>query len=302
MTKDFLKKNKIFNINLLYVLSLIPVIIFAYWKNGYLMWKHGYMSLFKSTQYFVIPLIIIILSYVFEIYYYVVYKKEENLDNVYNTLVPFANTLCYLVCGPMDKLYITVPIIIILDIILKFVDNKFYVNQVALFKILLFGFLSILSMYNNANLYERAVSINFDLGDYFLGRGIGEIGVTCALASLLGFVVLLFNKYYKYDISISTIISYALICLVVYLVGGVKFSTLLINTFTSGFLFIAVYVASFSNATPIVRSGRILYGICIGVLSAIFVNIVHLPILVYVLILVLGFISPFFNKFRVKFD
>jgi len=300
--KDFFKKNKIFNINLLYVLSLIPVILFAYWKNGYLMYKHDYMSFFKSTQYIVIPIVILVLSYVFEIYYYVVYKKEENLDNVFNTIVPFANTLCYLVCGPMDKLYITVPIIIVLDIVLKFMDSKYYINQVALFKILLFGFLSIIGMYNNANLYERATSLSFDLSDYFLGRGVGEIGVTCALASILGFVILLFNKYYKSDISISSVISYALICLVMYLVGGFKFSELLINTFTSGFLFVSIFVASFSNATPIVRSGRILYGICIGVLSAIFINIVNLPILMYVIVLVLGFISPFFNKFRVKFD
>ena len=300
--KDFFKKNKIFNINLLYVLSLIPVILFAYWKNGYLMYKHDYMSFFKSTQYIVIPIVILVLSYVFEIYYYVVYKKEENLDNVFNTIVPFANTLCYLVCGPVDKLYITVPIIIVLDIVLKFLDSKYYINQVALFKILLFGFLSIMGMYNNANLYEIATSLSFDLSDYFLGRGVGEIGVTCALASILGFVILLFNKYYKSDISISSVISYALICLVMYLVGGFKFSELLINTFTSGFLFVSIFVASFSNATPIVRSGRILYGICIGVLSAIFINIVNLPILMYVIVLVLGFISPFFNKFRVKFD
>ena len=300
--KDFFKKNKIFNINLLYVLSLIPVILFAYWKNGYLMYKHDYMSFFKSTQYIVIPIVILVLSYVFEIYYYVVYKKEENLDNVFNTIVPFANTLCYLVCGPVDKLYITVPIIIVLDIVLKFLDSKYYINQVALFKILLFGFLSIMGMYNNANLYEIATSLSFDLSDYFLGRGVGEIGVTCALASILGFVILLFNKYYKSDISISSVISYALICLVMYLVGGFKFSELLINTFTSGFLFVSIFVASFSNATPIVRSGRILYGICIGVLSAIFINIVNLPILMYVIVLVLGLISPFFNKFRVKFD
>ncbi len=300
--KEFFKKNKIFNINLLYVLSLLPVILFAYWKNGYLMYKHEYMSFFKSTQYIVIPIVILVLSYVFEIYYYVVYKKEENLDNVFNTIVPFANTLCYLVCGPMDKLYITIPIIIVLDIVLKFLDSKYYINQVALFKILLFGFLSILGMYNNANLYERATSLSFDLSDYFFGRGIGEIGVTCALASILGFVILLFNKYYKSDISISSVISYALICLVMYLVGGFKFSELLINTFTSGFLFVSIYVASFSNATPIVRSGRILYGICVGILSAIFINIVNLPILMYVVVLVLGIISPFFNKFRVKFD
>ncbi len=302
MKNGFLKRNKIFNINLLYVCSLIPIILFAFYKNGYLMYKNGYMSFFKSTQYIVIPIVIIVLSYVWEVYYHILFKKEENMDNVFNTIVPFANALCYLVCGPMDKLYITVPIIVLLDIILKFVDKRLDINQVALFKIILFAFLSILGMYNNANLYERAVSISFELPDYFLGRGIGEIGVTSAVFALIGFIILIFNKYYKYDIAICSVVAYCIVGLVMYFVGGLKFSELLVNSFTSGFLFVSIFVASFSNATPVVRSGRILYGLLVGFLSCIMINVLDFNIGMYIVILLLGLCTPLFNKFRVNLD
>ncbi len=302
MKKGFLKKNKIFNINLLYILSLIPVVIYGFWKNGYLMYKHDYMTLFKSTQYLVIPVVIIVLSYVFEIYYYLGIKKEDNLDHAYNTIVPYANVLCYLVCGPMDKLYITIPIIIVLDIILKLTDEQINVNQVALFKVLLFVALTIMGSYNNANLYERSLSISFESVEYFMGRGIGEIGTTSALFVLIGFIILLFNKYYKKDIAISSLLSYILVSLIVYFVGGVKLSNILLHTFSSGFLFASLFVATFSNCTPVVKGGRILYGICVGMLSAILVNILHFYVGIYILILVLGIATPLFNKFKVDLD
>ena len=69
--------NKIFGINLLYVISLLPIIIFSYYKNGYLVYDSGNMNLFLSLQYLIIPIIIIILSYVFENYYYLCIKKED---------------------------------------------------------------------------------------------------------------------------------------------------------------------------------------------------------------------------------
>ena len=46
MKKGFFKKNKIFGINLLYVISLLPIIIFSYYKNGYLVYDSGNMNLF----------------------------------------------------------------------------------------------------------------------------------------------------------------------------------------------------------------------------------------------------------------
>ena len=302
MEKGIFNKNKIFNINLLYVLSLIPIVAYTYYKNGIIMLQHDKMNFFNTTQYFVIPIVIVALSYIFEIYYRVAIKKEENLDSSFNTIIPYINVLCYLVCGPMDKLYITIPIIVVLDIFLKLLENKAYINQVALFKIILFCTLSALSMYNNANLYERVTETTFKISDYFIGLGVGEIGTTTAFGALLGSIILLYNKYYKYDISIASILTYILVGGVLYIFSSLTMKELLINTFTSGFFFVAIFVSTISNATPVVKSGRILYGIAVGLTSAVIINMAHFNIGIYIAVFVLGLLSPMFNKFKVNLD
>lgn len=301
MKKGFLKKNKIFSINLLYLLSLIPIIIFAFYKNGLVVYKAGELNLFLSLQYIVIPIIIVVLSYVFETYYYLTIKKDDDLNNVINSIVPYANVLCYLVCGPMNKLYITIPILVVLDVALKFFEQKVTINRVALYKCLIFLVLMALSMNTNQNYYEYTLKSQVDNpGSLFLGMGIGEIGTTSTLFAIVGYLVLLFNKYYKKEIPIICFVSYLLVGLLLYFAGVVSFNGLLINTFNSGFVFAIVFVATLSTATPVVKSGKIIYSLLIGIVSAIFINLVKFNLGIYITILVLGLVSPLLNKIKLS--
>ena len=63
---------------------------------------------------------------------------------------------------------------------------------------------------------------------------------------------------------------------------------------------ILIFVASLSTATPVVRSGRIIYSLVLGVLGAVMVNILKLNIGVYIVILVLGLLTPLFDKFKLS--
>lgn len=303
MKNGFIKKNKILGINMLYILGLLPIIIFSYYKNGFMVYKSGELSFFLSLQYLVIPIIIILLSYVFETYYYLGIKKEENTNNVVNSIVPYMNALCYLVCGPSNKLYITIPIIVVIDVILKFIDNKVAINRVALFKCILFGVLTLLVVYTNANYHELTLNSSVtEVSSLFLGMGVGEIGVTSTLFALVGYIILLFNSYYKKEIPIVCIVSYALVGILLYFGGVVKFNELLVNTFNSGFIFVAIFVASLSTATPVIRSGRIIYALIVGVLSAVMVNVVGFNLGVYIVVLVCGLLTPLFNKFKLSIE
>lgn len=303
MENNFFNKNKVLGINILCLISIVPLIIYGFIKNGIIVAQHDYMTWFSATQYIIIPIIIIILSYVFETYYYVGIKKDKDMHNVYNSLAPFANALCYLVCGPTNYLWLTIPLIIITDIALKFIDTKITINQIALFKCILFGLLTLMSLEGNANAYENSLleTVSKPL-DLFLGQGIGEIGTTSSLLAIIGFIVLLFNKYYKKEIPIFGILSYSFVSIIIYFASEMNFNDILVNTFNSSFLFIAIYVASLSGATPVVKSGRILYAIIFGVASSIIINIVKLNIGVYILILVLSILTPLFNKFKIALD
>lgn len=303
MKNGFVKKNKIFGINMLYLLGILPIILFSFYKNGIMVVNTGELSWFLSLQYLVIPIVIIVLSYVFETYYYLGIKKEEDTNNVINSIVPYINALCYLVCGPANKLYITIPIIVVLDVIMKFIDNKVSVNRVALFKCVLFGILSLFSMYSNLNYHEvTATVLENDASKLFLGMGVGEIGTTSTLFALIGYIILLFNSYYKKEIPIICVLSYAFVGLILYLGGVVNFNELMVNTFNSGFVFVAVFVASLSTSTPVVRSGRIIYAIIVGVLSSLMVNLAGFNVGIYIVILVCGLLTPLFNKFKLSID
>lgn len=303
MEKGFFKKNKVLGINLLYILSIIPVIIFAFYKNGIVVWKNGFMSLFLATQYIVIPIIIILFSYVFETYYYMGIKKEENTNSVFNSIVPYVNALCYLVCGPTNYLWLTVPMIIGIDVIIKFLDNKFSINQIALFKCLLYIVLLVMGVTSNANLYENSLSSSItDPSLLFIGNGIGEIGTTSTLCVLIGYVILLFNSYYKKDIPLICFLGYGLVSIVMYFVGGVTFNDILVNTFTSGFMFLCIFVTSLSTATPVVRGGKIIYSLIVGMLCAVMVHALHFNIGMYIVVLICSLLTPIFNKFKLSLD
>ncbi len=303
MKKGFVKKNKIFGINMLYLASILPVILFSFYKNGWLVYKSGELSLLLSLQYLIIPIVIVLLSYVFETYYYLGVKKENDTNNVVNSIVPYVNTLCYLVCGPATKLYITIPIIVLLDVVMKFLDNKVCVNRVALFKCILFGVLTVLSINNNLNFYEATLKVvEDDPAKLFIGLGVGAIGATSTMFAIVGYVILLFNNYFKKEIPIICVLSYALVGVLLYFADVVNFNQLLVNTFNSGFVFAAVFVASLTNATPVVRSGRIIYALLIGITSAIMVNLVNFNVGIYFTILVVSLLSPLFNKFKLSID
>ncbi len=298
MEKDMLKKNKVLGINLLYILSIVPLIIYGFYKNGIMVYQHGYISLFLSFQYLVIPIVIIVLSYVFEIYYYIGLKKDDDYHNVVNSLVPYINALCYLVCGPLDYLWLTVPLIVVLDVLLKFIDNKININQVALFKCILYVILMAMGIKGVANNYEIAEGFSTGFKSLFLGSFAGEIGVTSTLLVLVGFVILFFNSYYKKEIPIIALLSYAIVSVVIALVTSSGFNAVLVNTLQSGLLFNLVFVGTISEATPVVKMGRIIYALLLGILCAISVNALHLSIGIYAVILALSLCTGLFNKIK----
>lgn len=303
MDNGFFKKNKVLSINMLYIASLLPIIIFSYIKNGISVVKADFMNGFIATQYLIIPIIIVVLSYIFEAYYYLVIKKEEDLHSVVNSLTPFINVCCYLVCGPANPLWLTIPLMVILDVLMKFIDNTVTVNRVALFKVILFGALSLMALTDNANVYEASLNEPVsNVLDLFLGQGIGEIGTTSTLFALIGFVILLFNSYYKKDISVVAMLTYAIVSIILYFASSMTFTDVLVNTFNSGFVFVAVFVASMSQASPVVRSGRLLYAVIFGISSAILIHLVKFNLGIYIAILVLSLLTPLFNKFKISLD
>lgn len=99
--------------------------------------------------------------------------------------------------------------------------------------------------------------------DLFLGVHGGTMGEVCALAILLGFVYLLVTK----TISAAIPCTYVATVFVCYLISGVGLHASLAGVLSGGLLFGAVFMATDYVTSPYTLKGKLVYGLCLGVVT-----------------------------------
>ena len=108
--------------------------------------------------------------------------------------------------------------------------------------------------------------------DLFLGNIQGTIGETSALAILIGAVILLGFKVIDFKIPLTYIGSFAIFIVCYMLFSGMGFdgNYLLSHIFGGGLMLGAWFMATDYVTTPITMKGQLLYGCCLGVVTAVF--------------------------------
>ena len=111
-----------------------------------------------------------------------------------------------------------------------------------------------------------------DLLSLFLGNTQGTIGETSAIAILIGAVILLAFKVIDLKIPLTYIGSFA-VFVILYMLGtgkGFDVNYLFSHLFGGGLMLGAWFMATDYVTTPITPKGQLLYGCCLGVVTAIF--------------------------------
>ena len=106
----------------------------------------------------------------------------------------------------------------------------------------------------------------------FIGNIHGTIGETSALAILIGAVILLAFKVIDLKIPLTYIGSFA-VFVIFYMLGtgkGFDVNYLFSHLFGGGLMLGAWFMATDYVTTPITPKGRLIYGCCLGVVTAIF--------------------------------
>ena len=106
----------------------------------------------------------------------------------------------------------------------------------------------------------------------FIGNIHGTIGETSALAILIGAVILLAFKVIDLKIPLTYIGSFA-VFVIFYMLGtgkGFDVNYLFSHLFGGGLMLGAWFMATDYVATPIAPKGQLIYGCCLGVVTAIF--------------------------------
>ena len=111
-----------------------------------------------------------------------------------------------------------------------------------------------------------------DLLSLFLGNTQGTIGETSALAILIGAAILLVFKVIDLKIPLTYIGSFA-VFVILYMLGtgkGFDVNYLFSHIFGGGLMLGAWFMATDYVTTPITPRGQYVYGVCLGVLTAVF--------------------------------
>lgn len=314
------------------LLSLLPIILYSFYKNGILPYIKGYTNIYMLFK----PLIMVIIPSVICLFTeYVWYKYIQKTDKTIKELliktysiIPgiflglilpintnililiigsvFASVIGKLVYGGFGHNIFNPALVGRIFIIASYgaiiMSNGGYLN--ALEKVDTISSatpLTNLSSINYIGTYDQIVAPYGTLLDFLVGNIPGSIGETCKILCILGFIYLAFIKVIKWRIPIYYIATVFTLSFIIGINNDLGIWYPLFHILSGGLLFGAVFMATDPITSPISINACRIYGICLGILTIVFRFLTPYPEGVLSSILFMNLLVPIFNKWTIKY-
>lgn len=271
-----------------YFLALLPLILFSFYKNGFLLYQNEFISFADVFIPFYFYLISGVIGYLVALI-----SKEEKSEMVLASLI--------LACSvSINTNMIIYPFLLFASLFIACcIQKKYELNGISLVRILL-----LLSLFANGysylNVVEKIGAFDYNLFDLFLGFGSGGIGSNSLLLVLIAFLILCFNPFYKRWIPIMASISFLIILFVLFfLTKDVTYMESLLN---GSVYFGFVFVGADLRVSPNTKKGMMFYGLVIGILCGILAIFVPIFEVSFLSILIVSLFIPVINRFFLKKD
>lgn len=312
------------------LISLIPIILFSFYKNGILPYIKGYADIFMMFK----PLMMVIISSIVclfsEYLWYYFTSSKKSIKYLINNSYSIIPGVFLALILPINTSYLILIIgSIFATIIGKMVYGGFGHN---IFNPALIGRIFIIASYGGIilnqggyfNPYEKIdaissatplanlSSINY-IGSYnevvgpygglinlFLGKIPGTLGEVSKLLIICSFIYLVYNKVIKVRIPISYISTVFVMSMIIGLINGCGLWYPMFHILVGGLLFGAVFMATDPVTSPISINSQIVYGICLGILTIFFRFLTPYPEGVLSSILFMNLFIPIFNNVSIK--
>lgn len=253
------------------IISMLPLIL---------------VKLVYNIETIITLLVTIITFYLGEYLVYYLRKKKKTIKNLtQESFTLYSGLLIYLFTPLSTPVYITI-ILTTLASILKVLLGGFgkyklnpYIPSI-LIMILIQGFYSI----------NPLILVEEKLSTYIILLNIIAIG---------SLMYLIYNNSIKYKITISHLLTTIILISII----SIKSQTLGLNLITlinSGIILISIYLASDSITTPVTTKGQIIYGISLGIISILLINIFPTMFAILPLIIMPLLTKPIDNYFMTK--
>lgn len=253
------------------IISMLPLIL---------------VKLVYNIETIITLLVTIITFYLGEYLVYYLRKKKKTIKNLtQESFTLYSGLLIYLFTPLSTPIYITI-ILTTLASILKVLLGGFgkyklnpYIPSI-LIMMLIQGYYSI----------NPLILVEEKLSTYIILLNIIAIG---------SLMYLIYNNSIKYRITISHLLTTIILISII----SIKTQTLGLNLITlinSGIILISIYLASDSITTPVTTKGQIIYGISLGIISVLLINIFPTMFAILPLIIMPLLTKPIDNYFMTK--
>ena len=237
--KNDLKKNII-----KYIICLLPLYLYGFYKNGILLYSKDYISFFKIFK--IVYLVILSVGAYFLTNK--ILKKEFKFDLTFLSLflIPLFMPL-------------SINLFVYFGIVFIFLLFRKYYN-VALLILVLSFFGKFASPMDDTNLYA------FSTWDYLWGRNIGGIASTSIVLGVIIAIVLTFTNNYKYLISIFGLLIFSALSILF------KDYTFLLN---GNAILTILFIATIPDKSPVLKKNMMIYGLLIGIIGFVFMKVLN---------------------------
>lgn len=253
------------------IISMLPLIL---------------VKLVYNIETIITLLVTIITFYLGEYLVYYLRKKKKTIKNLtQESFTLYSGLLIYLFTPLSTPVYITIILTILASIIKVLLGGfgKYKLNPYIpsiLIMMLIQGYYSI----------NPLILVEEKLSTYIILLNIIAIG---------SLMYLIYNNSIKYKITISHLLTTIILISII----SIKSQTLGLNLITlinSGIILISIYLASDSITTPVTTKGQIIYGISLGIISVLLINIFPTMFAILPLIIMPLLTKPIDNYFMTK--
>lgn len=239
---------------------LIPVVIFSWYKFGYLDYSKNLVSLVSSFKVGWLLLINIIITC------FIQFIVKDKYPYYYYEIV-----LLTLLLPIRIPYFIDILVVLIYNILRKHLNN-YHFNSVAIFKLIITLILMVMGKNNYLSLYQEQVASIYKTSDLVWGASIGSIGSTNLVVLILSYLLLCNVDIYKKDIPWYALIGYSL-TLGIYGVINNSIIDLIKLTLNSTVIFSFIFISTINISSPIGKKLKRIYGLLVGIISFIFLQI-----------------------------
>ena len=252
--------------SIIYLISLLPLILYGFYKNGLSLYLKEYISfktMFKPLIMIIIGFLIgVLVNFIYEI---LIKKNKFKLSElIFCSFHPIYGILIAGISSINTKIYLFSIVTFVVLFISKFL--KYKINYVALSGLIIFFIMNQFHKLSFLNIYEASKVFNLNSLDYLLGKGSGGIITTNILLLIISYLILCTSKIYKKNIPIYGMLTFTIL-VVGYSIYKNNIGGIMDMLFTNGIMFSFIFVATDSISSSYTKKGIVIYSILAGIVT-----------------------------------